>query len=83
MRNHIKVAVINSIITLLERGWPQRKIARELGINRKTVGRHITSGRAIAPKGANPTAGNLSPEAEGTRCNRLGIQGDSLVFPFF
>jgi len=34
MGNYIKVAVTNSIITLYDRGWSQRRISRELGIHR-------------------------------------------------
>jgi|GEM_PF-5907234 len=55
MGNHIKVAVRSSILTPHERGWPRRKIARELGIDRKTVGRHIAQGWLLASKVANPT----------------------------
>jgi len=59
MGNHIKVAVRNSILTLYERGWSRRKIARELGIDRETVGRHLRIWQE-GSKPANPTAGNLA-----------------------
>ncbi|MCX6996951.1 MAG: IS21 family transposase [Kiritimatiellaeota bacterium] len=41
MANQIKMATSDSIITLYERGWSRRKIARELGLHRETVARHI------------------------------------------
>ncbi len=58
MGNHIKVAIRHSISTLSRQGWSQRRIARELGIDRKTVGRHISRRPDAAPKGAISTAGN-------------------------
>ncbi len=59
MGNHIKVAVRSSILTLYERGWSRRKIARELGIDRETVGRHLRIWQE-GSKPANPTAGNFA-----------------------
>jgi len=41
MANQIKVATTHSITELYNRGWSQRRIARELGLNRETVGRYI------------------------------------------
>ena len=61
MGNYIKVAVMNSIITLYERGWSQRKIARELDLDRETVQRNIRLKRLGGSKPAIPTPGNPSP----------------------
>jgi transposase len=41
MANHLKMAEIQAIRVLHERGWSCRRIARELGIHRETVGRYI------------------------------------------
>jgi transposase len=41
MANQIKMATRDSIYALYERGWSQRRIARELGLDRETVGRHL------------------------------------------
>lgn len=41
MANLLKVAMIETILTLKARGWSQRRIAHELGINRETVARHL------------------------------------------
>lgn len=54
MANHLKVAKVLSIQALHARGWSQRRIARELGIDRGTVARHLKrqSKAATAPTGA-------------------------------
>jgi len=62
MANQIKVATTHSIITLYNRGWSKRRIARELGLNRETVGRHIRLELERASKPAISTAG--SPESK-------------------
>ena len=38
MSNVLKVSLQTTIHSLADLGWPQRRIARELGINRETVG---------------------------------------------
>lgn len=52
MANHLRVAKVLSIQALHDQGWSQRRIARELGINRETVARHLNpdSKPAKAPK---------------------------------
>ena len=45
MANLLKMAVIESIVTLRQRGWSLRRIARELGIHRETVARHLRQGQ--------------------------------------
>jgi transposase len=49
---------INTIQLLLERGWSHRKIARELGIHRETVGRYVRLFAGSDPKPAISTAGS-------------------------
>ncbi len=41
MVNQLKVANVLSIKALHAQGWSRRRIARELGINRETVARHL------------------------------------------
>ena len=67
MANLLKMAISESIRTLHDRGWSQRRIADELGINRETVARHLrqaelTSKPAKAPTGseADPTSPELT-----------------------
>jgi transposase len=51
MANQLKVALVHSILTLRERGWSFRRIARALGVHRQTVSRYIRSHKA-ADEGA-------------------------------
>ena len=41
MSNVLKVSLQTTIYSLHDRGWSQRRIARELGINRETMGRYL------------------------------------------
>ncbi len=51
MANRLKMAISESIFTLRQRGWSQRRIAQELGIDRETVARHLRQ-QVPAPKPA-------------------------------
>jgi transposase len=62
------MALIDSVLSLHQRGWSQRRIARELDIDRQTVARYLESASpgskpANAPLGS-PAAGH---EADGPR----------------
>jgi transposase len=55
MANQLKMATIDSIQTLHQRGWSIRRIARALGIHRDTVARHLRqANQAGAPTGSPP-----------------------------
>ena len=41
MSNQLKMAQVQSILALHVRGWSQRRIARELGVDRETVARYV------------------------------------------
>ena len=56
MANLLKMVRIETIHTLHQRGWSQRRIARELGIDRETVARHLLQ-PLPAPKPANAPPG--------------------------
>lgn len=58
MANQLKMALISSILSLRERGWSFRRIARELGVHRETVARHVRLARS---KPAKAPLGNLDP----------------------
>lgn len=47
MSNRLKMAQVQAILGLHGQGWSQRRIARELGVDRETVARHV--GRAAKP----------------------------------
>lgn len=61
MANELKMAIVNTITGLLEKGWKQRRIARELGVNRETVGRYARLQHEARSKPANPTLGSEGP----------------------
>ena len=60
MANRMKVAKVFSIIQLHDQGWSQRRIARELGISRDAVSRHLRAAaknaESISGKGASNKA---------------------------
>src|SRR5580704_9534734 len=41
MANQLKMALIETLLRLHAQGWSQRRIARELGLDRAAVARHI------------------------------------------
>ena len=57
MANHLKVAMIHAILTLHQRGWSNRRIARELGVDRGAVARHLATLNA-ATGSDNPPPGS-------------------------
>ena len=64
MANQLKVAMYQSIITLHQRGWSRRRIARELGLDRGTVRKYVTAweqSRTSESKPAISTAGSEGP----------------------
>ena len=61
MAHHLEMAMIHAILTLHGQGWSHRRIARELGLNRETVGRHV----ALAGSKPASAAGNPPPGAAG------------------
>jgi len=76
MANYLKMAKTNAILTLRERGWSRRRIARELGIHPDTVGRYIRlSGRDPKPAKAPPGSDGPKPvkappgSGDANRCN--------------
>jgi predicted transcriptional regulator len=58
MANVLQVDVINAILKLYENGWRKLRIARELGIDPKTVRRHIREAEAEDSKSLVSPTGN-------------------------
>lgn len=56
--NQLKVSIQQSIIVLTTRGWSRRRIARELGVDRATVGRQLLRAEAEANAATNPAHGS-------------------------
>ena len=64
MANQLKMAMVNAIGMLKERGWSQRRIARELGIDRETVARYVHLHNTESNPATNaPTGSELSNPA--------------------
>ncbi len=57
MANLLKMAISETIRTLHRRGWSQRRIAAQLGVNRETVARHLRLPEP-GPKPANAPTGS-------------------------
>ena len=60
MANQLKMAKVNSILTLRAQGWSCRRIARALGVHRETVGRWIkqAQNRPNPLTGSEPAGGS-------------------------
>src|SRR5829696_8374518 len=61
MANVLNVALIESIRSLFAQGWSRRRIARELGVDRETVGKYVSE-RSCEAKPANLPTGSEAPE---------------------
>ena len=81
MANHLKMATVNAILTLRQRGWSFRRIARELGIHRDTVSRHVRLTENASSQGVRELMGLLSlskrhpDDAIETACQRASTHG--------
>jgi transposase len=59
------MATRHAILGLFRQGWSRRRIARELGVDRKTVARHVDLAKKESNWATNPTPGSDRPvEAE-------------------
>ena len=63
MANNLKMELVQTILALHELRWSARRIARELGIDRETVHRHIRL--AAAAGGRSNPATNLPTGSDG------------------
>ena len=68
MSNLLKMAVSETICTLHRRGWSQRAIADELGINRETVARYLRLA-GLLPKPANAPIGSARDDGPAKPAN--------------
>ena len=53
MANRLKMALIDAILSLKARRWSNRRIGRELGVDRETVARQLRANAAKAPMAQN------------------------------
>jgi transposase len=62
MANQLKMAMVETVLRLLQQGWSYRRIARELGIHRDTVSELARKSKpAKAPLGASSSADESKP----------------------
>jgi transposase len=72
MSNVLKVSLQETIHSLADRGWSQRRIAGELGINRETVGRYLRVAKESKP--AISTTGSKGGSASKPAILTLGVE---------
>ena len=48
MANRLKMAKVQAILGLHEKGWRNRRIARELDVNRETVAKYVRAAACAA-----------------------------------
>lgn len=64
MANQLKMAKVHSILTLHQNGWSSRRIARELGVHRDTVRRHLRLAKEPAKPAKAPPGSDASAAAK-------------------
>lgn len=72
MSNRLEVAMLQALVSLYERGWSQRQIARKLGIDRETVARYLRQLRTAQAKPAIVHTGSNAGEMP-----KIGVGGSS------
>lgn len=74
MANQLKMAEIQAILALYRRGWSARRIARELGVHRETVGQYVKQAGGDGSKPASALTG--SPEGAGIPDEPTGTEAE-------
>jgi hypothetical protein len=72
MSNSLKVSLQTTIYSLDDRGWSRRRIARELGIDRETVGRYLRLAKPTISTAGHEGVGEAKPAISTT-----GLEGVS------
>jgi transposase len=75
MSNSLTVAMIDSILTLHTRRWSQRRIARELGIDRETVRRYLKRAEASPKPAIAPIGSEGADDAPKPAIAPIGSEG--------
>src|SRR5688572_14183143 len=61
MANRLKMARVQSILSLHAQGWSRRRIARELSVDRETVSRYVQLDQQAGPLCGLDPSGNSKP----------------------
>jgi transposase len=80
MANRLKMAILEAILRLQQQGWSQRRIARELGIDRDAVARHIREAQA-GSKPANASPGSVAVSEDSKPANAPSGSAESAAQP--
>lgn len=62
MANQLQMGLVHAILSLHRLDWPDRRIARELGVHRETVARHIRLAEGSSKPATEAPLGSLVPE---------------------
>ena len=77
MANRLKMAKVQTILTLRSRGWSFRRIGRELGVDRGAVRRHVRLAEAGTPTAKPPPGWDVpnqpNPPAGSERQNQPNL----------
>ena len=73
MTNQLKMAGVQAILALARGGWSNRQIARQLGVHRETVGRHLRLATAGDPTPARVPTGSEGGEPAGPIGPKSGL----------
>ena len=79
MANRLKMALIQSIKALHEKGWRNRRIARELHVDRETVAKYLRAA-TCDPKPAKAPIGSAEADGQGMEGCSPGLAGASAGF---
>ena len=63
MANQLTMADIQAILTLHKRGWRNRRIARELNVDRETVAKYIRASACVPKPAKAPIGSAITGEA--------------------
>jgi transposase len=78
MANRLKMAKIQAILELHHRGWSQRRIAHELGIDRETVGRYVGLAAGELKPAISPAGNSVSGLKPNPAISPCGSERDEL-----
>jgi transposase len=79
MSNRLKMTMVQALLALHEQGWSQRRIARELDIDRETVARYLAQARAAKP--AIPLTGSETENVPKPAIVHTGSEGRAEAKP--
>jgi len=75
MANRLKMATVQAIVALKQRGWSNRRIGRELGIRRETVSRYIDLAQEDSKPATNAPPGSAAEQRAECENGKAGRSG--------